>query len=286
MERLTSPRTIEEILKRHGFTMNKRFGQNFLTDENIVNKIIDSGEITKEDTVLEIGPGIGTMTRPLCDRAKSVIAVEIDRMLIPILKENLSDKTNLILLNEDIMKLDIKNEIEKLGVKSFKVVANLPYYITTPIIMGLLEKNLPIESITVMIQKEVAERITAKPGGKDYGALTVACGYYTDPTLAFVVPSTVFFPRPKVDSAVINMKVRKEEMMEPLEKKVFFSVVKAAFANRRKTLLNSLSNNLPIGKDKVKEILEVSEIQENRRAETLDFDDFSRLAKAYINITV
>jgi 16S rRNA (adenine1518-N6/adenine1519-N6)-dimethyltransferase len=281
MHKLTSPRTIEDILKSHGFKMSKKFGQNFLTDENIVLKIVNAARVTKEDVVLEIGPGIGAMTAKLCERAKHVIAVEIDKMLIPILDETLAEYENCTVINEDILKLDINAEIIKHTDKKIKVVANLPYYITTPIIMGLLEKDLPIESITVMIQKEVAERIAATPGGKEYGALTVACGYYTKPQLSFIVPSSVFIPKPKVDSAVIHMEVRDDRLMDKNDKDRFFAVVKAGFANRRKTLLNTLSNNLHYEKSDVKKALLKAGIEESRRAETLSFEDFKRIAEAF-----
>lgn len=281
MEKLTSPKVMEALLKKHGFSMSKRFGQNFLTDENIVRKIVEVGGIEKTDVVLEIGPGIGTMTRFLCDQASMVLAVEIDPKLIPILEETLADKENCRIIHRDILELDLEGELKKIGATSFKVVANLPYYITTPIIMGLLEKNLPLESITVMIQKEVAQRITATPGGKDYGALTVACGYYTEAHLAFIVPASVFYPKPKVDSAVIHMKVLQGERMEKEEKKAFFTLVKAAFANRRKTLLNSLSNNLSLEKEEVRLLLNKAGILETRRAETLTFEEFHSLATAY-----
>lgn len=285
MERLTSPKVMEALLKKYGFTMNKRFGQNFLTDENIVRKIVEAAQIQPDDVVLEIGPGIGTMTRELCDHAKTVLAVEIDKKLIPILKETLSDKENCRVINADILEVDIFEEMKKEGASSLKVVANLPYYITTPIIMGLLEKDLPLDSITVMIQKEVAQRITASPGGKDYGALTVACGYYTEAQMAFLVPASVFYPRPKVDSAVIHMDVLPGERMNPKDKEAFFTVVRASFANRRKTLRNSLSNNLPIGKEEVNALLETAQIEGGRRAETLTLEEFQLLAKAYCQIT-
>ncbi|SHE41928.1 16S rRNA (adenine(1518)-N(6)/adenine(1519)-N(6))-dimethyltransferase RsmA [Alkalibacter saccharofermentans] len=281
MHKLTSPRTIEDILKRHGFKMSKKFGQNFLTDENIVLKIVNAAGVTEDDVVLEIGPGIGAMTAKLCERAKHVLAVEIDKMLIPILDETLAEYENCTVINEDILKLDINAEIIKHTEKKIKVVANLPYYITTPIIMGLLEKDIPIESITVMIQKEVAERIAATPGGKEYGALTVACGYYTKPQLSFIVPASVFIPKPKVDSAVIHMEVRDDRLMDKNDKDRFFAVVKAGFANRRKTLLNTLSNNLHYEKPDVKKALLQAGIEESRRAETLSFEDFKRIAEAF-----
>jgi 16S rRNA (adenine1518-N6/adenine1519-N6)-dimethyltransferase len=284
MDRLTSPKVMEALLRKYGFTMNKRFGQNFLTDENIVRKIVEAAQIKDTDVVLEIGPGIGTMTRALCEQAKTVLAVEIDDKLIPILKETLRDKENCRLIHADILKVDIREELQKIGAASFKVVANLPYYITTPIVMGLLEQDLPLESITVMIQKEVAQRITATPGGKDYGALTVACGYYTESQLAFFVPASVFYPKPKVDSAVIHMKVLGGERMDPKEKKAFFTVVKAAFGNRRKTLLNSLTNNLSLEKEGIKALLAQANIEEGRRAETLAFEEFHRLALTYRDI--
>lgn len=285
MEKLTSPKVMEALLKKYGFTLSKRFGQNFLTDENIVRKIVEAGQIQQTDVVLEIGPGIGTMTRELCDQAKAVLAVEIDPKLIPILRETLADKENCHIVHGDILELDVLEELKKIGATSFKVVANLPYYITTPIIMGLLEQALPLESITVMIQKEVAQRITASPGGKDYGALTVSCGYYTEAKLAFIVPSSVFYPRPKVDSAVIHMKVLPEELMEQKEKAAFFTIVKASFANRRKTLLNSLTNNLNLDKEGVRTLLMRTEIDETRRAETLTFREFHRLAVQYLALT-
>ncbi|NTW71043.1 MAG: 16S rRNA (adenine(1518)-N(6)/adenine(1519)-N(6))-dimethyltransferase RsmA [Eubacteriaceae bacterium] len=281
MDKLTSPRRIEQLLKKYDFRMVKRFGQNFLIDENIVLKIIKAAGITKEDTVLEIGPGIGTMTQYLCEQAGHVLSVEIDKKLIPILKETMKGHDNFTLVNEDIMKIDLNQYIGELPKDRFKVVANLPYYITTPIIMGLLEKDLPVESITVMIQKEVAERIAASPGGKDYGALTVACGFYTEPKISFIVPANVFMPRPKVDSAVVHMKVREAVSMGEKDKKLFFSVVKASFANRRKTLLNTLSTNLDYDKETIRKALNNAGIDEIRRGETLSMDEFKKLAEEF-----
>lgn len=277
MEKLTSPKTIHTIQKKYDFHFSKRYGQNFLTDGNIIEKILDGANIQKEDYILEIGPGIGTMTQYLCERSKHVLAVEIDQKLIPILYDTLGDYSNKSILNEDVLKIDLKEELKKISDKPFKVIANLPYYITSEIIMNLLEKDLPIESITVMVQKEVAERMVAPPGKKDYGALSVAVQFYSKPEIVTIVPKTVFIPQPKVESAVIHLRILEEAPVKA-PKEAFFKVVKASFSMRRKTLLNCLSNGLNMPKESVIEILDKCSIDGKRRGETLSLEEFAKIA--------
>ncbi|WP_303864984.1 16S rRNA (adenine(1518)-N(6)/adenine(1519)-N(6))-dimethyltransferase RsmA [Alkalibaculum bacchi] len=277
MERLTSPRMIHDIQKKYDFHFSKRYGQNFLTDGNIIEKILEGADIQEEDYILEIGPGIGTMTQYLCERSAHVLAVEIDQKLIPILNDTLRDYSNKTILNEDVLRINLKEELKKISDKPFKVIANLPYYITSEIIMNLLERDLPIESITVMVQKEVAERMIAPPGKKDYGALSVAVQFYSKPQIVTIVPKTVFMPQPKVESAVINLKILDEPPVEA-QKEVFFKVVKASFSMRRKTLLNCLSNGLNMDRQKVIEVLEKCDIDGKRRGETLSLKEFAKIA--------
>lgn len=277
MDKLTSPRVIHDIQKKYNFHFSKRYGQNFLTDGNIIEKILEGANIQEEDYILEIGPGIGTMTQYLCEKSKHVLAVEIDQKLIPILNDTLRDYSNKTILNEDVLRINLKEELKKISDKSFKVIANLPYYITSEIIMNLLEKGLPIESITVMVQKEVAERMIAPPGKKDYGALSVAVQFYSKPEIVTIVPKTVFMPQPKVESAVINLKILEEPPVQA-PKEVFFKVVKASFSMRRKTLLNCLSNGLNMDRQKVTEVLEQCSIDSMRRGETLSLEEFAKIA--------
>ena len=230
--------------KKYNFNFQKKFGQNFLIDEHVLDKIIRAAEITKDDYVLEIGPGIGTMTQYLAERARQVTAVEIDTNLIPILKETLSDYDNVTVINEDILKVDIKKLAEEYnGGKPIKVVANLPYYITTPIIMGLFESGVPIDNITVMVQKEVADRMQVGPGSKDYGALSLAVQYYAEPYIVANVPPNCFIPRPNVGSAVIRLTRHQTPPVEVKDRELMFKLIRASFNQRRKTLLNGLNNS-------------------------------------------
>ncbi|WP_196595877.1 16S rRNA (adenine(1518)-N(6)/adenine(1519)-N(6))-dimethyltransferase RsmA [Pectinatus frisingensis] len=262
------------ILKRFGLHMNKKLGQNFLIDPSVVSGIIDAAQITPQDTVLEIGPGIGTLTQGLLEAGAEVFAVELDKRLPEILSHTLEGYDNLHIINADILKTDIKKLI---GTKPFKVVANLPYYITTPIIMALLEKHLPITKLVTMVQKEVAERMAAAPGSKIYGALSVAVQYYSKPQLCFHVASNAFMPPPEVDSTVVLCNVYSARPIVPVDEKVFFNVVKAAFGQRRKTLANSLKTT-GYDKDKIKTVLEQSKIDFKRRGETLSLQEFVTIA--------
>lgn len=274
---LTSPKDIKELLERHDFQFRKRFGQNFLLDSNIVSKIADSAGLNEDDTVIEIGPGIGTLTQELAKRAHKVIAIEIDRDLIPILDETLADFNNIEIINEDVLKVNLNDLVE--NGKGLKISANLPYYITTPIIMSLLESDLPIDNMSFLIQKEVADRIAAKPGSKTYGSLSVIAQYYADVTKAFDVPANVFMPKPKVDSSVVTLS-KKKEIQSDVNKNDYFRVVKAAFANRRKTLLNSLGSNLGLDKAVVQEKLESIGIDPKSRPEQLSDKEFEKVTKA------
>lgn len=280
MEKLVSPKVTKEIVERYGFKFSKSLGQNFLIDENILYKIIDGAEISKEDGVIEIGPGIGTLTQVLAERAGKVVAVEIDKNLLPILEETLREADNVEVINQDVLKLDLRGLIrDKFEGKPVKVIANLPYYVTTPIIMKFLEERIPVSSMVVMIQKEVADRMQAKPGTKDYGALSVAVQYYCEPRIITKVPKSVFIPQPKVESTVIQLKVLENPKVKVKDEGLLFDIVRAAFGKRRKTLLNALSSsNLGLDKEKIKEILSKSNIQEERRGETLTIEEFAHLA--------
>lgn len=273
--------TTISILKKYNFSLQKKYGQNFLVDSYVLNKIVDAAEITTEDVILEIGPGIGTMTQLLCQSAKKVIAIEIDQHLIPILKDTLSDYKNIILINEDILKVDIPMLIEKYNDnKPIKVVANLPYYITTPIIMKLLESQLPILNLTVMIQKEVAKRMQVGPGTKEYGALSLAIQYYTTPYLVANVPSNCFIPRPNVDSAVIRLTKHIKCPVNIQNEKFLFDIIHASFCQRRKTLVNGLTNASKLGlqKEQIITVLETMKLSPSIRGETLDLQQFSILS--------
>ena len=275
-DKLINPQKTIELIKEYGFDFKKRYGQNFLIDEHVLNKIVSGAAISRSDTVLEIGPGIGTMTQALCEAAGEVIAVEIDRELIPILERTLSDYDNIRIINEDILKFDLK----AFHKKPVKVVANLPYYITTPIIMGLFESEAPIESITVMVQREVADRMRALPGGKDYGALSLAVQYYSEPEIIANVPQNCFIPRPNVGSAVINLVAHKTPPVEVKDREYMFSLIRAAFSQRRKTLSNALKNDSSLGlsREDVTGALKELALSEDIRGERLSLEDFARLS--------
>lgn len=273
-----------ELIRKHDFRIAKKFGQNFLVDESVLKGIIEGSELTKDDCVLEIGPGLGVMTQVLCEKAGKVLAVEIDRELIPILRVTLFGYYNVQLINEDILKLDLKSVLkDSFGNAPVKVVANLPYYITTPIIMKLLEEDINLKSITIMVQKEVGERLGAAPGGKDYGALSVAVQYRCIPRKIMLVPPEAFVPQPEVESMVVRLDAREEPPVQLKDEKMYFRVVKAAFGQRRKTLLNALaSGNLGKSKEEIREILNSNGIDENRRGETLSLEEFAKISNAII----
>ncbi len=278
-KRLYSPAVVKEVIEKHGFRFSKSLGQNFLIDGNIIDNIIEGSNIGIDDGIIEIGPGIGTLTQKLCESAGKVITIELDNNLLPILEETLGDYNNIEVIHGDVLKVDLNKIInEKLEGRKVKVVANLPYYITTPIIMKLLEENLRIDKIVVMVQKEVALRMKASPGNKDYGALSVAVQYYSAPEIIVDVPKNVFMPRPNVDSAVIMLDVYKEPAIKVKDQRLFFNVVKAAFGKRRKTLLNALSSDIELRKEEIEAALERSGIDPIRRGETLDITEFARIA--------
>ena len=279
--KLYAPSTIRGIKEKYGFKLSKSLGQNFLTDKNIIDKIIDSTEITDEDLVIEIGPGIGVLTYEAAQQAKKVIAVEIDKNLIPILKDTLAEFDNVEVINQDVLKTDLNQIITDSGCREAKIIGNLPYYITTPIIMGILESNTIADSITIMMQKEVADRIKAGPGSKTYGALSVAVQYYCEVETVAIVPKEVFFPAPKVDSAVLKLVIRKEKPVELIDEKMFFRCIKAGFGQRRKTLSNSLMGLGDVTKEQVKACLEELGIDEKRRAETLSLEEFANIANYF-----
>lgn len=276
MPHITSPSQIKEIMKENDLIFHKGLGQNFLFDSHYLESIADSGKVTKEDTVIEVGPGLGVLTTRLAERAKKVIAVEIDQNLVPVLTKLTSDFDNIEIINEDIMKADINKLID--GEESVKVVANLPYYITTPIIMKLLEGKYNIKSITVMIQKEVAERFVAKEGTKDYGAITLSINYYTNPKITLTVPPSAFIPPPKVHSSVITLEC-KEPDVDVKEPEKMFKIIKAAFNQRRKTLVNALSSNLSnYSKEHIKETIISLGHNESVRGETLSLKEFAEIS--------
>lgn len=278
---LGNPQNTIEILKKYNFSFQKKFGQNFLIDTRVLDKIIAAADITRDDFVLEIGPGIGTMTQYLAAAAGKVTAVEIDKALIPILADTLKDYDNVNIVNQDILKMDIQRLVdEENGGKPVKVVANLPYYITTPIIMGLFESHVPIESITVMVQKEVADRMQTGPGSKDYGALSLAVQYYAKPYIVANVPPNCFMPRPAVGSAVIRLTRHEKKPVEVKDAKFMFKLIRASFNQRRKTLQNGLHNSgeLQIPKEKVVKALEEMGLPASIRGEKLDLAQFARLA--------
>ena len=281
MATLGNPTNTIEVLKKYNFNFQKKFGQNFLIDSNILEHIVDAAEITREDCVLEIGPGIGTMTQYLCEQAREVIAVEIDKNLIPILSDTLSAYNNVTVIHEDILKVDINRIVqEKNNGRPIKVVANLPYYITTPIIMGLFESHVPLESITIMVQKEVADRMQVGPGTKDYGALSLAVQYYARPEIMLTVPAACFMPRPNVDSAVIRLSRYQEPPVCARNEKLMFDIIRASFNQRRKTLANGLSNasGLKVTRDQVVAALEQMGLSATIRGEALTLEQFARLS--------
>lgn len=281
MATLGIPSNTIEILQKYNFNFQKKFGQNFLIDTHILEKIIDSAGITKDDCILEIGPGIGTMTQYLAESAREVVAVEIDKALIPILEDTLSAYDNVTVINDDILKVDINHIVEEHnGGRPVKVVANLPYYITTPIIMGLFEQNVPIESITIMVQKEVAERMQVGPGTKDYGALSLAVQYYASAKIVANVPPNCFIPKPNVGSAVIRLTRYEKPPVEVEDEKFMFAVIRAAFNQRRKTLVNALTNasNISVSKEKILTVLEIMELSPTIRGEALTLAQFARLS--------
>lgn len=281
---LGNPKRTIEVLQKYDFVFQKKFGQNFLIDTHVLDKIISAAEITKEDFVLEIGPGIGTMTQYLACAAREVVAVEIDKALIPILEDTLQDYSNVTVLNEDILKVDIKKLAdEHNNGKLIKVVANLPYYITTPIIMGLFEGDVPIESITVMVQKEVADRMQVGPGTKEYGALSLAVQYYAEPYIVANVPPNCFMPRPKVGSAVIRLTKHAEPPVEVSDTKLMFRIIRASFNQRRKTLANGLNNSpeLSFGKEEIQRAIKACGFPEGIRGEALTLEEFAALTNEF-----
>ena len=281
MPTLGNPTGTIEILKKYNFNFQKRFGQNFLIDSHILEEIVESAEITKEDCVLEIGPGIGTMTQYLAESAGQVIAVEIDKSLIPILEDTLSPYDNVSVINEDILKVDIQKLVEERNAgKPIKVVANLPYYITTPIIMGLFESHVPLDSITIMVQKEVADRMQVGPGTKDYGALSLAVQYYAKPEIVAYVSPACFIPKPNVGSAVIRLKRYAEAPVEVGDEAFLFRLIRAAFNQRRKTLANGIGNaqDIPCSREQAQEALEKLGFLPSVRGEALTLQEFALLS--------
>jgi 16S rRNA (adenine1518-N6/adenine1519-N6)-dimethyltransferase len=278
----------KEVLDKFNFNFKKSLGQNFLIDPNILNRIADKAGICENDNVVEVGPGIGSLTEQIAKRANKVLSFEIDQRLIPILKDTLSPYSNLKIIHSDFLKADVISETENYFGKgtTFKLVANLPYYITTPIIMRVLEEGMPFESITVMLQREVAERITAKPGSKEYGSLSIAVQYYTSAEIVMSIPKTVFIPQPNVDSAIIRLTKLDKPSVSVEDESLFFEVIKASFAQRRKTIFNNLSSNLKyesINKEDVLSILEKNNIDPKRRGETLSPAEFALLANCFFN---
>jgi 16S rRNA (adenine1518-N6/adenine1519-N6)-dimethyltransferase len=280
---IATPNRTKEILKKYGFTFKKSLGQNFLIDTNILHRIVDHAGITEETGAIEIGPGIGALTEQLAKRAKKVLAFEIDQRLLPILADTLSPYPNAKVIHQDVLKADLKGTLEQEfeNIEDLMVVANLPYYVTTPILMKLLEEQIPVRGIVVMLQKEVADRIAAKPGTKEYGSLSIAIQYYTEAETVMIVPKTVFNPQPNVDSAVIRLLRRPKPAVEVQDEAFFFQVVRASFGQRRKTILNNLVNNLPNGKQKkadIEQALSTAEIDPKRRGETLSIQEFGKLS--------
>ena len=282
MATLGIPQNTIAVLQKYNFNFQKRFGQNFLIDTNVLDRIISAAEITKDDCVLEIGPGIGTMTQYLAESAREVVAVEIDKNLIPILEDTLSAYDNVTVINDDILKVDIAKIVEERnGGKPIKVVANLPYYITTPIIMGLFESHVPLKSITIMVQKEVADRMQVGPGTKDYGALSLAVQYYAQPEIVANVPPNCFIPRPNVGSAVIRLTRYAEPPVEVKDEKFMFALIRASFNQRRKTLVNGLTGagDLHLTKDQITDALERMGLSPQVRGEALTLEQFAELSR-------
>lgn len=284
---LGNPQKTIEIIQKYEFAFQKKFGQNFLIDTHVLDKIISAAEITKDDLVVEIGPGIGTMTQYLACAAREVVAIEIDKMLIPILQDTLSAYDNVTIINEDVLKVDLnKLAAEKNGGRPVKVVANLPYYITTPIIMGLFENHVPLHSITIMVQKEVADRMRMGPGTKDYGALSLAVQYYAEPYLVANVPQNCFMPRPKIGSAVIKLTVHETVPVTVRDEKLMFKLIRASFNQRRKTLANGLNNSpeLHYSKEQIAEAIERLGASPSIRGEALTLEQFACLADILLEL--
>ena len=284
---LGNPQKTIEVIQKYEFAFQKKFGQNFLIDTHVLDKIISAAEITKDDLVVEIGPGIGTMTQYLACAAREVVAIEIDKMLIPILQDTLSAYDNVTIINEDVLKVDLnKLAEEKNGGRPVKVVANLPYYITTPIIMGLFENHVPLHSITIMVQKEVADRMRMGPGTKDYGALSLAVQYYAEPYLVANVPPNCFMPRPNVGSAVIKLTVHENAPVTVRDEQLMFRLIRASFNQRRKTLANGLNNSpeLHYSKEQIAEAIEKLGASPSIRGEALDLEQFARLADILLEL--
>ena len=282
---IATPVRTREILDKYGFSFKKSLGQNFLIDTNILNRIVDHANLTENSAAIEVGPGIGALTEQLARRSKKVMAFEIDQRLLPILADTLSPYPNVKVIHQDILKADVKQYIDEelAGVEDIMVVANLPYYVTTPILMKLLEEKLPIRGIVGMLQKEVADRLAAKPGTKEYGSLSIAVQYYTVAETVMIVPKTVFMPQPNVDSAVIRLTVREVPAVKVKDEEFFFQVTRASFAQRRKTILNNLTSQLPNGKQNKEQIiaaLKAVGVDESRRGETLSIEEFGRLSDA------
>jgi 16S rRNA (adenine1518-N6/adenine1519-N6)-dimethyltransferase len=284
-KKLYSPKVMKYILDKYGFKFSKSLGQNFLIDGNIINKIAETAELDENSGVIEIGPGFGTLTQVLCSKAKKVVAIEVDKSLERVHKETL-DYDNIKIIYEDFMKVDVVKLIdEEFQGMDVKIVANLPYYITTPIIMKILEERYKISKIVVMVQKEVAERLNSTAGSKEYGAITLAVNYRADTRIAMIVPNTVFMPRPKVDSAVISFDILDKPRIQVLDENMLFAVVKASFGQRRKTLLNGLSNNLKLPKEQIKLVLERAGIDPGVRGETLNLQQFGDISDEIIKLS-
>ena len=284
---LGNPKKTIEVIQKYEFAFQKKFGQNFLIDTHVLDKIISAAEITKDDLVVEIGPGIGTMTQYLACAAREVVAIEIDKMLIPILQDTLSAYDNVTIINEDVLKVDLnKLAEEKNGGRPVKIVANLPYYITTPIIMGLFENHVPLHSITVMVQKEVADRMRMGPGTKDYGALSLAVQYYAEPYLVANVPQNCFMPRPKIGSAVIRLTVHEKPPVTVGDEKLMFRLIRASFNQRRKTLANGLNNSpeLNFSKEQIAAAIEKLGVSPSIRGEALTLKEFAQLTDIFLEM--
>lgn len=281
MDRLSSHKATKEVVQKHNFKFSKSLGQNFLIDTNVIDRILEGARVQEGDYVIEVGPGIGTLTKEMGRTAEKVVAIEIDKTLIPILEETLADFPNIEVINQDILKVDVQELVKaKLNGGPVKLIANLPYYITTPIVMKFLEEDIPVTDIVVMVQKEVADRMNAKPSTKDYGALSVAVQYYCDTEIVAKAPRHMFMPQPNVDSTVIGLHVREERKYNVDNEDIFFKTVKASFGQRRKTLLNSLGGLGFLSKDQIKIALQEANIDEKRRGETLSIEEFASLSNA------
>ena len=281
MDRLSSHKATKEVVQKHNFKFSKSLGQNFLIDTNVIDRILEGARVQEGDYVIEVGPGIGTLTKEMGRTAEKVVAIEIDKTLIPILEETLADFPNIEVINQDILKVDVQELVkEKLNGGPVKLIANLPYYITTPIVMKFLEEDIPVTDIVVMVQKEVADRMNAQPNSKDYGALSVAVQYYCDTEIVAKAPRHMFMPQPNVDSTVIGLHVREEKKYNVDNEDIFFKTVKASFGQRRKTLLNSLGGLGFLSKDQIEIALQEANIDEKRRGETLSIEEFASLSNA------